>query len=110
MISIRVDGILVYFDAVFVAPLLPLLADAVLEGDDTVIPQTMDKRLGDIRTGRDGADARQVGYLVDHITRCGVLIDIGLAHGYNGDRCALQQGRLAYASNHYFIGFHGGDR
>ena len=46
-----VDGVLVYLDAVLVAPLLAFLLGAVVQGDDAVGAQPADDRLADGRAG-----------------------------------------------------------
>ena len=55
--------------AMLIAPLLSLLADAIVDNDDTVIAQSAYDRLGDTATRGNLADARLTGYSIDDVGR-----------------------------------------
>ena len=48
-----VDGCSVYLDSVLVAPLLPFLANSVIDHDNPVVAETADYRLGNAAAGCD---------------------------------------------------------
>ena len=63
------DGLRVYLYAVLIAPLLSLLADAIVDDDDAVVAQSTYDRLGDAATRGNLADARLTGHSIDDVGR-----------------------------------------
>ena len=96
------DGGPVQFYAVFVAPLLAFLADAVIHHHHAVESQAADDRLGNAGARCNGAQARFRRQGLDNV-RGGPSRQVGRTDDGNGSRRVFQFGVSGQAGHHHFI-------
>ena len=95
----------IYLDAVFIAPLLTFLPDAVVDHHHTVVSEATDHRLGDAASRGYLGDSRLVGDGIDDV---GGGLHFQLPRGDNGDRGGrlLQFLAARQTCHHHFVQFH----
>ena len=101
----RVDGLGVNLYAVLVAPLLALLADAVVDHDDAVVAQASDDGLRDAAARGELAHAGLMGHGVDDVGRGRFLQLAGSDHAHGRGRTGNE--RAARQAAHHHLAQHG---
>ena len=89
----------------FIAPLLPFLADAIIQRKDSVIPQSPYKGFGNIRSGSNSTHTRNFHQRINGIGgKISHQIIVTNRHNRNG--IPFNQRSTRYACNNYFSFIH----